>query len=126
MGKILVVEDDPVIRAAYKEVLQSEGHQVFEAENGQKALTSVAKISPDLILLDILLPEMSGLEFLRHYRKETPNPAEVLVLTNVDHPETAREAKDLGARDYLRKSDYSMRQLAEVIDQFLRGSDPPK
>lgn len=123
MSRILIVEDDPVIRSAYKEVLESEGHEVTEAEDGVKALEATASADFDLIMLDILLPNMSGIEFLRKYRRDFGDKgAQVIVLSNVDHPDTVKEAEELGVKEYLTKSHYSMKDLARAISNLLANS----
>lgn len=121
MSRILIVEDDPVIRSAYVVVLEAEGHEVTQAEDGAKALESINSADFDLILLDILLPNMSGLEFLRKYRRDFGDKAaQVIVLSNVEHPDTIKEAEELGVKEYIAKSRYSMKELAQAITKLLQ------
>ncbi len=67
MARILIVEDDRDLNNAYSIILKNEGHEVIVAFDGQEALAKIKEFSPDLILLDLLMPIMGGLEFLQHY-----------------------------------------------------------
>ena len=76
---ILVVDDKANVRTLLREYLTEEGFQVATAENGRKALFVARHEKPDLIILDIMMPEMSGYDFMRHYRKESDTP--IIMLT---------------------------------------------
>src|SRR5947209_11668889 len=98
MANILVVEDDKDLNNAYKIILESEGYTVEAAFNGQEALKKLENFEPDLILLDLLMPIMGGLEFLQHYDLvHQHQDVKVLIFTNMENSPEVTEAYDLGA-----------------------------
>ncbi len=118
MADILLVDDDKQILKAYTDLLQKAGFSVRTAANGQEALEEASRSQPDLILLDILMPKMSGLDFLKQYKPKQEHPkVKVIMLTNVEEP--FYSAMELGATDFIVKSDYSGKELVEVINKNL-------
>jgi len=111
---VLVVDDDTFTRTALEEILNFEGHDVLLAENGLIALDLAAARQPDLILLDLRMPVMSGSEFAAAYRA-TPGPhAPIVVVTaTVDAGEAA---KSIGADGYLAKP-FALSELLEILGQ---------
>lgn len=103
--KILVVEDDDAIASLYEAMLSTEGFAVVRAATGPEGLQKAKEEAPDLILLDLLLPEMSGIDVLRELRESGPPHAEVpvIVLTNLDEEWALGQARVFGATDYLVK-----------------------
>jgi CheY-like chemotaxis protein len=116
--KVLYVEDYPVIQAMYHDVLKSHGFSVDVASDGKEALAKLADNSYDVILLDLLLPNVTGVEFLREYIKNHP-PASVVVLTDFDKPETVEEVKGLGVKHYWIKVENTPHLLAERLEHLL-------
>lgn len=119
---ILLVEDDHYISRAYKEGLERACDVKVEvAENGQKALEIMRGTSPDLVLLDLILPIIDGVEVLRTMRadqglKDVP----VIVITVSSRgPEEIEEIEKLGVEDYLIKTENSMREIVEKIKKIL-------
>ncbi len=114
---ILVVDDKASVRTLVRDYLNEEGFRVVTAENGRDALYVARHEKPDLILLDIMMPEMGGYEFLRAYRKERNTP--VILLTA--RPEEADKVLglELGADDYVTKP-FGMRELVARIRAVLR------
>ena len=100
--KILIVDDDPQIRMLLRDRLQANGYEILLAENGAKGLEMVDKESPDLMLLDLQMPEMGGMEVLDHLRRKSVE-IPVVVLTAHGTIERAVEAMKLGAYDFLPK-----------------------
>ena len=103
--KILFVEDDAALSAAYKTRMEAEGFEVRICDNGESALATAIAFKPDLILLDIMMPRISGfdvLDILRH-TPETAN-SKIVVLSALSQPADKQRAMDLGATDYLVKS----------------------
>ena len=100
--KILVVDDEPWVCEMLKEFLESRGYPVLTALSGQEALAAVQEERPDLILLDILMPGMNGLEALQRIREIDPT-AGVIMLTGLLDEEVARQAMQQEAYDYLTK-----------------------
>ena len=119
--KIVLIEDDANIREMYKMKLELSGYVVLTADNGTKALESIKKEKPDLILLDILLPEKDGFEVLEEIKKTTDEKIKsipVIMLSNLSNEEDLEEAKKLGALDYFVKAKTSPREIAEKVGEF--------
>jgi len=102
----MIVEDDAAILEVYLIKFEIEGHRVCGAQNGQEALKLLDSFGPDIILLDMMMPIMGGLEFMKQFRAQ-PRPAEVIVFSNISAPEQRQEALSLGAADYWIKSDFT-------------------
>ena len=119
MARILVVEDDRDLNTAYQMILKKAGHTVASALNGQEALAAVDKFKPDLILLDLLMPIMGGLEFLQHYNLDAHDGVKVLIFTNMENSPEVSAAYDLGATRCIIKSWTAPQSLTKVIDDVL-------
>src|SRR5262245_46259228 len=98
MERILVVDDDPQIQRMLQSQLAARGYRVRVVDNGPDALTAAADDDPHLVLLDITMPGMDGLEVCRQLREWSAVP--ILLLTAADTPQTKISALDLGADDY--------------------------
>jgi DNA-binding response OmpR family regulator len=119
MSKILAVEDDANLLATLEYNLRREGHDVVTASDGEQALTVARGEKPDLIILDIMLPGLSGFEICRILRKETNVP--ILMLTaKVDETDKI-VGLEIGADDYVTKP-FSMRELTARVSAMLRRS----
>jgi len=115
--KILVVDDKANIRTMISDYLSEENFQVVSAENGQQALSVARQESPDLILLDIMMPRMDGYEFMQIYRREHTTP---IILLTARLEETDKVlGLELGADDYITKP-FGMRELVARIRAVLR------
>lgn len=117
--KILLTEDDPIVAELYRVRLDREGHHVDVAVDGQMALERIGRDRPDLILLDIRMPRLSGLGVLEQVRasedlKEIP----VVMLTNYSDPAQVQRCRELGIEGYLLKSRTTPRQLADWIKDW--------
>ncbi len=121
---ILLTEDDPIVAELYRLRLETDGHVVHLAADGVAALEEVDRSRPDLILLDIRMPKLTGvavLEALRANPENTDLP--VVMLTNYSDPNLVERCLALGAAGYLVKSRTTPRQLAEWIDSWaVRGA----
>lgn len=102
MTRILVVDDEEIIRGRLKKLLEMDGYETDTAENGQKGLELFAAKNPDVVLLDIKMPGIDGIQVLEKM-KETPNLTEVFIMTGHGGLETAIQAIRIGAFDYLTK-----------------------
>jgi CheY-like chemotaxis protein len=112
---ILVVDDDPDLRALVRKALSQDGHIVSEASTGQEALALIDAQAPDLLVLDLLMPKQGGLEVLTVLRSRSATAAlPVLVLTAQDDEVYTRAGFELGASDYLTKP-FSLPQLAARV-----------
>ena len=122
MKTILVVDDNPSVRTLVREYLTEQGFRVVTADNGQNALYTARSEKPDLILLDVMMPEMDGYQFISAYRKEQDAP---IILLTAKLEETDKVlGLELGADDYVTKP-FGMRELLARIRAVLRrvGSD---
>lgn len=119
-AKILIIDDDRNIRDMYKATLESQGYDVETAENGEAGLDSIKDIKPNLILLDIMMPQIHGLHIL-DIIKATPEASDikVIMLTALSDDETREQAKKYGATDYIVKSEASMPDVLQRIDRAL-------
>ncbi len=114
---ILVVDDQTNLRTLVRDYLTAEGFRVATANNGREALFVARDVKPDLILLDIMMPEMSGYEFLQAYRKERSTP--VILLTAKIEESDKVLGLELGADDYVTKP-FGMREIVARIRAVLR------
>ncbi|TMA92165.1 MAG: response regulator [Deltaproteobacteria bacterium] len=96
-----MVEDDPDLAALEADLLEERGHRVEVAFNGREALAAVERASPDLILLDMKMPVMSGREFADEYRRRQRSPAPIVVVTAAD--DAQRRAAEVGASGWIAK-----------------------
>jgi DNA-binding response OmpR family regulator len=120
MKTILVVDDKANVRQLLQDYLTEQGFQVTAATNGREAIYEARRAKPDLILLDIMMPEMDGYEFLRQYRKEKATP--VIVITAREEETDAVLGLELGADDYVIKP-FRMRELVSRIKAVLRRAE---
>lgn len=120
---ILVVDDEKEICTVLSDNLYQEGYRVFTAYNGKKALELVKKEKPDLVLLDIRMPEMDGIEVLRRIKKMKKEIV-VIILTAYGTLETARKAMKLGAYDYITKP-FDLFLLKSIVKEGLKKLNGP-
>lgn len=122
--KIAVVEDEEALQLVLLEWLTSEGFKAFGITTGKEALEVIPKKLPDLILLDIILPEVDGFEVMKKLG-ENPQTANIpiIVLTNLPDEEEHKMAMFLGAKEYLVKVDYDFPALKKIINRVL-GKPP--
>ncbi len=120
MADILVVEDDKDLNAAYKVILENEKHRVKTAFNGQEALEVLQHYTPDLILLDLLMPIMGGLELLEKYDLKKHSKAKVLIFTNMENSPEVTKAYNLGATRCIIKSWTAPQNLSKVVNDTLK------
>jgi DNA-binding response OmpR family regulator len=104
-SKILIVDDDEMTREIIGNVLASAGYLVYKAEDGMQAINLMREVLPDLILLDILLPDINGLELLNliHLEYLSRNKVPVIIISQLDKPEILNTALKLGADDMIIK-----------------------
>lgn len=120
MTKVAIVEDDQAISQMYRFKFEAEGYDVETADNGKLGLELVEKMSPDIILLDLMMPEMTGDEMLAALRKTSwGKDIKVVILTNKGEQEIPTEVRNLGVSAVILKADMTPRQVAEVIKKTL-------
>ena len=118
---ILLVDDDPLVIRMYQNKLTKDGYIVNTASNGEEALIQIMKKKPDLILLDVMMPKMNGVETLKRLKaEEKTEMIPVIILTNLgDDPEDVEAAKKLRALDYLVKANITLKQLSERVKKAI-------
>lgn len=124
MARILVVEDDHDLNKAYSIILKHEGHEVEQAYDGKEALKKLKSFAPELILLDLLMPIMGGLEFLQ--QSDLPahhKGTKVLIFTNMENSPEVAAAYKLGAHRCIIKSWTAPHNLARVVSDTLNAKD---
>jgi len=125
MANILVVEDDRDLNFAYRLILERAKHNVISAYNGEEALEKLQTFSADIILLDLLMPIKSGVEFLQSYDLTNKHPdVKILVFTNIDNAPEINEALRLGADKCIIKAWTSPQGLTKLIDNMLNKDTP--
>lgn len=120
--KILIVEDDADLRELYTEVLEDAGFEVISAADGQSGLSLASAGGYDLLLLDIMLPKMDGLQILKII-KGNLSMAKIpaILLTNLGRESIIKEGFSLGADGYIIKSEYTPDQIVTEVKKFLEG-----
>jgi CheY-like chemotaxis protein len=122
---ILIVEDEKILSDAYSMILQAENYAVHVASDGKQALDYIAKHKPDLILLDLRMPVMSGIEFLENAKLSKNYPdIPVIVFSNYDVQKDIDQAYNLGATRYILKAWAAPKELARIVKQTLEDRDP--
>lgn len=118
--KVLLIEDDPFIRDIYGVKLSQEGFEVSTADNGIEALKKMEQFVPDIILLDIVMPYMDGMETLKNIRnKENWKKIPIIMLTNISEKEKITESEGYGINDYLIKSHFTPSEVVQKVKILL-------
>ena len=119
-GVVLVVEDDSFLRKLLCDKLRHEGFELHEATNGQEALDFLKNNQPILMLLDLMMPDVNGLQVLEAVRRdERIKDIPVIVLSNVGEKQTIERIQQLGADDYLIKAHFVLDEIIERITKVL-------
>ena len=122
MPVVLVIEDDPILTKMYKEKFTNEGFEVLTAPDGESGLETAVNKKIDIILLDVMLPRMSGIELLKRLREhEKGKNTLVVVLTNLADPNEKETAINLGVTDYLVKPMQNPGQVVDKVKERLKG-----
>ena len=121
--KILLVEDEEALRLLYQEELEEEGYEVFTAKNGKEALQKLRREKPDLVILDIVMPEMDGMEALGRILSEEKR---IPIILHTSHPGYQEEFMSWAADAYIVKSS-NLTELKEKVRELLeKGRGPLK
>ena len=122
MSKVLIVEDDAFLRKAYNNVLTKEGFDVVLAVDGQEGLDAIKNDTPDIVILDMLMPQLDGIEFLERVNlKENYPNLKVIVFSNMSIQEKIDRALELGATDYKTKAMFSPKEMVKLIRDTLNS-----
>lgn len=120
MAKVAIIEDDQTISQMYRIKFEAVGYEVETAENGVLGLEMVKKIKPDIILLDLMMPEMSGDEMLAKLRESKwGKDIKVIILTNVGEQEIPPQVRELGVSAVILKADMTPSQVADLVKREL-------
>jgi len=119
--KIFIVEDDEFLRSLTVKRLEKEGYQVEVAVDGESALGKIKEAQPDIILLDLLLPGLSGFEVLQKIREDgSIKGTPVIVFSNLGQREDIEKAKALGVNDFLIKANFTLDDVVMKISSFFK------
>jgi DNA-binding response OmpR family regulator len=120
MNKILIIEDEELLRRALTDKFTKENFKVFEASDGKIGLDVALKEHPDLILLDIIMPVMDGMTFLKELRKDDWGAnVPVIILTNLSDGEKAEQGASHDVYEYLIKSNYKLEDVVAKVKERL-------
>ncbi len=120
MTRIAIIEDDQAIAQMYRFKFEAEGFTVETADNGKRGLELAESMRPDIILLDLMMPEMTGDVMLTRLRKtDWGKKIKVIILTNVGEQELPDEIKQLGVSGVILKADMTPRQVADLVKKQL-------
>jgi len=122
MAKVLIVEDDPLMSRMYQKIFTFEGYEVVTGMDGEEGLEKAKTEKPTVILLDVMMPKMNGLQVLEKLKldpdtKSTP----VIMLTNLAGQQDAESALAKGAVKYIVKSEYEPKEVAAMVKEILAG-----
>ena len=118
---VLMVEDDPSIAEMYRFQLEHDGYQVTVATTGEVAFSTLSASAPDLVLLDLLLPDRSGFEVLATLNERFPNHPPVVILSNYGEPSMIDRGRSLGAVEYLVKSRVTPSDISSLIPTWIES-----
>lgn len=120
MTKIAIIEDDPVISQMYRMKFEADGFDVQLADDGKRGVSMVEAFQPDLILLDLLMPEMNGADALEIIRKnDWGKNIPVIILTNLGEEEAPKDLRTLGIHSYIVKANLTPRQVVQRVKEAL-------
>lgn len=120
MIKIAIIEDDATINQMYRMKFEADGFDVRIANNGKIGVELVASFAPDVILLDLQMPEMNGTEALKHIRaQDNSKTTPVIVLTNLGEEEAPAEIRSLGIHSYIVKANLTPRQVVAHVKEAI-------
>jgi len=118
--KILIVEDERELNEAYQTILRKEGYTVSAVFDGSEALELIDDFDPALILLDLRMPRIGGIDFLKEYKPtENHKKVKIIVFSNLDSQKEIDEAYSLGAQRYMLKAWASPKELARLVKETL-------
>ena len=122
MTKILITEDDPLMSRMYQKIFTFEGFEVIMAADGQEGLDKIRAEMPTLVLLDVMMPKLNGLQVLEKLKADPATKSiPVIMLTNLSSQQDAENAMLKGAVKYIVKSEYDPKQVADIVKEVLAG-----
>ena len=122
--KILLVEDEEIMVILLQKKLSQEGYDVEVARNGEEGLALAKKFLPDLVLMDIVMPKMGGLEVMEEMKKDKSlNRIPIIIISNSGQPVELDRAQKLGARDWLIKTEFDPKEVIEKVKKQLPNTE---
>lgn len=120
MTAILIIEDDPLILRMYQQAFVFKKHKAFIAENGEEGFKKARTEKPDVILLDVMMPKMNGLEVLAKLKHDPlTKHIPVIMLTNLSQDDDIQAALALGAVQYITKIDHTPKQVIDQVERII-------
>ena len=120
LAKVLIIEDDPLINKMYSEKLARDGFEVEIAPNGLEGLEKMKANPPDLVILDIMMPKMGGIEVIDEMKKDTRlEKIPIIVLSNLSESPDIERAKKRNIKEYLVKSDLDPEDVSKTVKKYL-------
>jgi len=121
--KILIAEDEDVLLRVLQEKLENENFKVDVALDGESALSMIKRVKPDMVLLDLVLPKVAGLDVLYFLKEDSElKNIPVIVLSNLSDSEDIKKALSLGAVDYLIKTQHPINEVIEKVNKYILKS----
>jgi DNA-binding response OmpR family regulator len=122
---ILIVEDEVAMLHALAQKFRKEGFTVFEASDGEAGLAAALREHPDLVMLDIIMPKLDGIEVMRKIREDSWGAAvPIIMLTNLSDPESVSVAARYQVYDFLVKTDWRLDDIVNLVHQKLAAAQP--
>jgi len=122
MATIVIVEDDPLMSRMYEKIFTFEKYDVHMAHDGEEGLLQAQTLNPTLIMLDVMMPKMNGLQVLERLKSDPKTKAiPVIMLTNLAGQQDAETAMSKGAIKYLIKSEHEPKEVTDIVKEILAG-----
>lgn len=118
--KILIIDDDPFIADMYVIKFKDEHFDVMTASNGKEGLKKIKEFDPDIILIDVVMPDMDGFHVLEELKKQGGKPHRIIMLTNLGQKEDVDRGMGLGAADYMVKAHFTPSEVVERVRGLLK------
>lgn len=119
MPKVLIIDDDPFIADMYVIKFKDERFEVATAHNGKDGLKKITEFNPDVILIDVVMPDMDGFQVLEELKKRGDKPHKIIMLTNLGQKEDVERGIGLGATDYMVKAHFTPSEVVERVRGLL-------
>lgn len=122
MTKVLIVEDDPLMSRMFEKIFTFEKFEVEIANDGVEGLKKAKSYKPTIILLDVMMPRLNGLQTLKKLKENaTTSKIPIIMLTNLAGQQDAETALSMGAVKYIVKSEYDPKQVSDMVKEILKG-----
>lgn len=118
-AKILIIDDDPFIMDMYVMKFRNEGYTIEVAKDGKEGLKKIEEFNPDVVLLDIVIPQMDGFSVLKEVKKSN-NKVKIILLTNLGQKGDVERGMQLGAKDYIIKAHFTPSEVVQKVKEILQ------